>query len=326
MQRFKNILCIINTGIKDNVVLDHAVKLATNNQARLAVIEVIDEIQPSTKLFERTLSLENLQERIVIEHEKKLKELTSTWASKIEIKDKVITGILFLEVIREVLRNDYDLVFKMSDSGGLLSRVFGSDDMHLLRKCPCPVWLIKHDSPKTYQQILAAVDVDNNYPDDQISTRNLLNHQILEMGLSLALSESAKLHIVHVWDAIGEGAMRVGFIQKTEDEVNRYVESIRQRQIHNMDSLIDEIAEKMGRDALEYLQPNKYLIKGFPRKSVPKVSKEINADLVVMGTVARTGLPGVFMGNTAESILNQLDCSVLAVKPPGFVTPVTLNE
>jgi nucleotide-binding universal stress UspA family protein len=44
-----------------------------------------------------------------------------------------------------------------------------------------------------------------------------------------------------------------------------------------------------------------------------------------MGTVARTGISGFFMGNTAETILNQLDCSVLAVKPQGFVTPVTLD-
>jgi len=44
-----------------------------------------------------------------------------------------------------------------------------------------------------------------------------------------------------------------------------------------------------------------------------------------MGTVGRTGIPGLIMGNTAESILNNIGCSVLAVKPPGFVSPVTLG-
>lgn len=48
--------------------------------------------------------------------------------------------------------------------------------------------------------------------------------------------------------------------------------------------------------------------------------------LVVMGTAARTGIPGFIMGNTAETILNRPDCSVLAVKPPGFVTPVTVED
>ena len=44
-----------------------------------------------------------------------------------------------------------------------------------------------------------------------------------------------------------------------------------------------------------------------------------------MGTVGRTGIPGLLIGNTAETILQQVDCSVLAIEPPGFVTPVTLD-
>lgn len=44
-----------------------------------------------------------------------------------------------------------------------------------------------------------------------------------------------------------------------------------------------------------------------------------------MGTVCRTGAPGLLIGNTAEKILYEVDCSVLTVKPDGFVTPVRLN-
>lgn len=76
----------------------------------------------------------------------------------------------------------------------------------------------------------------------------------------------------------------------------------------------------------EYLKPQTHLLEGSPRQDIPAISKEIKADLVVMCTVARTGISGFFMGNTAETILNQLDCSVLAIKPQGFVTPVTFEE
>jgi nucleotide-binding universal stress UspA family protein len=41
--------------------------------------------------------------------------------------------------------------------------------------------------------------------------------------------------------------------------------------------------------------------------------------------VGRVGIPGFFMGNTAEEILDQIDCSVLAIKPPGFESPVSLS-
>ena len=73
------------------------------------------------------------------------------------------------------------------------------------------------------------------------------------------------------------------------------------------------------------IRPQTHLLKGWARKEVPLLAKRIEADLVVMGTVVRTGVPGFFMGNTAETILDQIDCSVLAIKPSGFVTPVTLE-
>jgi nucleotide-binding universal stress UspA family protein len=204
--------------------------------------------------------------------------------------------------------------------------VFGSDDMHLLRKCPCPVWLVKPESPKAYQKILAAVDVDDDHPSEELHTRHLLNHKILEMASSLALSECAELHIIHAWLAIHEGMLRGAFISRQEEEVASYVEEVRQQHIQNMNVLMSETIDKLGQDTMEYLKPNKHLIKGDPRREISAFAEEIKVDLVVMGTVARTGLSGFFMGNTAETILNQLNCSVLAIKPPGFVTPVTLED
>ena len=77
------------------------------------------------------------------------------------------------------------------------------------------------------------------------------------------------------------------------------------------------------------LEPDKqrvHLAKGEAGEVIPRLAREREADLVVMGTVARTGIPGFFMGNTAERILSRVDCSVLAVKPEGFVTPVKIGR
>jgi nucleotide-binding universal stress UspA family protein len=51
-----------------------------------------------------------------------------------------------------------------------------------------------------------------------------------------------------------------------------------------------------------------------------------NSDLIIMGTIGRTGIPGLLIGNTAETVLGQVDCSVLTVKPEGFDTPVRLEQ
>ena len=42
------------------------------------------------------------------------------------------------------------------------------------------------------------------------------------------------------------------------------------------------------------------------------------------GDTPGTGVQGFFIGNTAENVLQHVDCSVLAVKPKGFVTPVKM--
>jgi len=53
------------------------------------------------------------------------------------------------------------------------------------------------------------------------------------------------------------------------------------------------------------------------------MAQQHHLDLIVMGTVAMTGMPGFIIGNTAEAILQQVYCSVLAIKPEGFHSPVT---
>jgi universal stress protein E len=93
-----------------------------------------------------------------------------------------------------------------------------------------------------------------------------------------------------------------------------------------MNDLMSTLTEILGQDTMEYLKPQLHIVKGEADRVIQDLVQEHNADLVVMGTVARTGIPGLIMGNTAESILNNIGCSVLAVKPPGFVTPVTLQR
>lgn len=326
MHRFKNILYVATSGSTGHTDLERAITLASNSQARLTVVEVIEQMPRITKLIDHILLLEEFQNKIVAKHRKRLEKLIAPWDKKIEIKTKILIGIPFIKIIHEILRNNHDLVIKMAESGGLLDRVFGSDDMHLLRECPCPVWLIKPKSSKTIQRILAAVDVDDYYPPEELNTRHRLNLQILEMAGSLTLSEFARLRVVHVWEAIAENTLRGSFLDMSDDKITAYIETARQHCNQNLNALMAELSGKLGQEAYEYLKPQTQLLKGCPRKVIPTFARNIKADLVIMGTVARTGISGFFIGNTAETILNQLDCSVLAIKPPGFKTPVILKH
>lgn len=327
MNRFKNILCVVESEKASTSALERAVSLAESNQANLTVIDIAPSIAAGIGMPRGGPISADLQASMVNNHMQELETLVKPYRKRFNIETRVLVGTPFIEIIREVLRNGCDLVIKIPEYQDWLDRLFGSNDMHLLRKCPCPVWLIKPKAPKTYRRILTAVDVDDTYPPQEMESRHTLNLQLLEMASSMALADFAELHIVHAWDAMGESSLRHGALMKRpEADVNVYVEQVRRQHADSLNALLRDVASGRGRDALNYLKPHIHLVKGWARQEIPALAQQIEADLVVMGTVARTGIPGLIMGNTAETILNQLDCSVLAIKPPGFVTPVTLED
>ena len=203
--------------------------LAENNQASVTVIAVTERVQAGIGMPEDGPAPADLQARVTVNAiPSGWKPWSSLTAQRVKIDTRVLVGTSFLEIIREVLRNGHDLVIKCPESPDWLDRFFSGDDMHLLRKCPCPVWLVKPETEESYQRILAAVDVDDSYPPAELKTRQALNDMIMEMAGSLAVSEFAELHVVHAWEAIGESAMRHGaFMRQPEDKVNAYVEQVR---------------------------------------------------------------------------------------------------
>jgi nucleotide-binding universal stress UspA family protein len=173
-----------------------------------------------------------------------------------------------------------------------------------------------------YSSILAAVDVE--LPDPPASEHDL-NRGILELAASLALSDAATLNIAHAWEALAEKIMLTRDWMPPEDAA-KYLEKEHERHRKELCRLAGKLRGWIGNEAYDDLSPGLHLPEGPAKKVIPPLAAELRTDLVVMGTVARTGISGVFIGNTAEAILDQLRCSVLAVKPPGFKTPVQLDE
>lgn len=327
MQRFKSVLVVVTPNSPNEVILERAVGLAENNQANLTVITVVPPIIGGIDMSEGGSMFTEFQAATVNKQKQELENLVEPYAQRIKIETRVLVGTPFLEIIREVLRNAHDLVIKCPESLDWLDRLFSSNDMHLLRKCPCPVWMVRPDIGESFDHILAAVDVNDSYPSKELNTRQALNEMVIELAGSLAVSEFAELHVVHVWEATGESSLRHSpFLQRPADEVNAYVDQTRQHHAQLLDTLIKKVDVKLGKDVADYIKPCLHMPKGAARKVIPELAKKLKVDCIVMGTVARTGIPGLFMGNTAETILDQLECSVLTIKPPGFVTPVTLEE
>ena len=318
MKRFKNIL-LLGGNPEGETTLKRAVTLAERNQSELTVIEVLEKLSREERMPNKSRHDVDLMEIAVQESSKRLESLITPLQSEgLRVKTKVLFGTPFLEIIREVLRNGHDLVMKTAEGKNELKHVLlGSTAMHLMRKCPCPVWVVKPSRREQHGQILAAVDP---LPSDD--ERQGLNTKIMELATSLAELEGSELHIVHCWRQPYEGRLKMFekmFDELARDTVDKIISDTRNEHKMWLTAFLEEFA-------LENLNHKLHLLKGEPGLVIPRLAWEKRIDLIVMGTVCRTGIAGFFIGNTAEKVLSQVDCSVLTVKPDGFVTPVRLDE
>lgn len=321
MQSFKNILFVVTSDSYSELALTRAYELAKSNQAKLTLVEAIEKIPENFDFSALSITAQEMLHHITLERQKRLDEIVTKLDDDLNVEIKIVIGTPHIEIIRLVVDTGCEMVIKSADD----CHRFSSQDLNLLRKCPCPVWLMGSESRKHYKKIIATVDVDDDYDTKELETRRRLNYQIIEVASSIAVAESAELHIVHAWRAVGESALQGGFLTSPKNESELYAEKVKQRHQQNLDQLMADFSRQFGVDTVEYLVPKIRLLKGWPSKVIPSYINETHAELVVMGTVCRTGISGFFIGNTAESIFSQTSCSILAVKPEGFITPVTIK-
>lgn len=312
MKRFKNILLVTGERPGERATVARAAALAKRNGARLKLVEVIEKIPREMQRMITVALPSDLMKLVLQDRRERLEGLTAPLKDQgIRASSTVLSGTPFLEITRQVVRRKHDLVILTAEGkGGLKERLLGSTSLHLLRKCPCPIWVMKPTRSKRYKRILAAVD-----PDAFDSERDGLNVRVLDLATSLARIEGSHLSVVHVWSLPGESLYRGGRTGIPINEVEAMVAEVEEGSRKRVDELLD-------RYALDDIRHDTHVLKGEAGDRILELARESKADLLVMGTVCRTGVPGFFVGNTVEKVLQHLDCSLLAVKPKGFVTPV----
>jgi len=231
-----------------------------------------------------------------------------------------VVGKTYLNIVRHVAETGCDFVVKAAEPlSGLRGFLHASNDQHLLRKCPCPVWLQVPTAPPAPRRVIAAVDLDG-WDAAEPDTLDRLNARVFEAACTLAHAPGAQVIVLHAWEALGEGMVWAFSGQGDPREAaDAYIRETRHMREEAMDRFLRSMRASTSQD-LPLLTP--LLRRGAPEHTIDQACGELAADVVVMGTVARTGLSGVFIGNTAENIVNSLKGSVLAIKPEGFVSPL----
>ncbi|MDN3380749.1 MULTISPECIES: universal stress protein [unclassified Pseudoalteromonas] len=321
MKRFSNVLYVMNEPMdKPSPSLLRAISLAKNSQADLTLLLVIPSLSLSSALNKIGIESPEIETLTLTKANENLRSLIASLDNDVNIKAEVKVGKRYLESIRAVLSNSFDILLKEVDKLSWFDRLITSDDMHLLRNCPCPVWLMKKDEKLNYKQILAAVNFDSI---DESNCNLELNNTILELACAISLAEFSTTHVVNVYDAPNAGFISLWVEDPDKVEKKLYEFEHRHSQ-HKMEQLLEKLKHTLGQKSYNFLSLRAHIIKGTAEEELPKAAQAVDADLVVMGTISRTGVAGLVIGNTAETILNQLDSSILAVKPKGFISPISL--
>jgi len=306
----------------DGDTLRAAAALAARHGAALSVLGCVEPPPDLAALARATgMAPAEMLERMGAERRARLAEDTARDLPGAAPELHVAVGKPFVEIIRHAMRHGADMVVKTAEPlAGLDRLLFASTDQHLVRKCPCPVWLRLPGARPEPRTVLAAVDVDD-WDASEPETLAGLNRRVIETGLRLAAGPDAVLHVLHAWDAPGE-VLIWNFTSRPDPRAaaESYVREVQMARSQALEALVWPI--RTGLAPGEGPRIVSRLARGAARDVIAEEARAAGADVVVMGTVARTGLGGILIGNTAEDMLNRLHCSVMAVKPEGFVSPI----
>lgn len=306
MTSFRSILVDVDATASAHPALQRALLLAEGTDAKLTIVDVM-----TVPTHAHHYLPAGVEENLVWERRQQLARIAGQLGG-VQVETQLLVGRPATVLIEQVLRSGHDLVVRshardMSASG---PKPFGVVDMELLRQCPCPVLLVRHGHPVTKPRIACAIDAGAE------ESAQTFNARIVELALTMAerLGTMAPT-LFHAWAPFAEHKVRS---HAADHEFAAYLERARQRAESTLMSVAQSFEGRFSDSAI-------VLRRGKPEDVIPEFVVAEGIDLLVMGTVARGGIPGLLIGNTAERILRKLPCSVLTVKPEGFVSPVRLS-
>ncbi len=190
------------------------------------------------------------------------------------------------------------LVIKDAKPEGVLTQAFGTpEDWRLLRQCDVPILLVKHDHSWEHGPIMAAVNADH---EDYQHTQ--LNLAILDYSATFADYFSAELHLASAYPTtrlpIQDSGNGVTYEKSYNNTCINYARDY-QLGVNNI-----------------HVEP------GSAETVIPKLIKEQQIQLLVIGTHARTGISALAIGNTAEQLISHIDTDMLILQPRDHMPPL----
>ena len=281
-------------------VLDRAAWLAQHGGARLELFACdFDPDIDSGRLATVWIPEPDAREQLLSRHRRALEELAKPLRDRglTVTADVVWDHPLDAAIIKKAAAHDYWLVAKDTHHHNVLQRTLLTNvDWHLIRKCPAPLLLVKDRRLSAEPNVLVAVDPLNEH--DKPAA---LDDRIFNFGADMARTIRGHLHVVHAFSA------PMG-VELPPD-------------VRNVIAQEHRVAMNRFLNSHPVLGDSAHIYEGLAHECLQQAAKEHAADFVVMGAIARRGLKRLFIGSTAERVLDRLPCDLVIIKPLEFELP-----
>lgn len=275
-------------------------QLAERTGASITLLRVLEEKLGTGSPSDETRSGRQIRELLLEVETRQVEELASRLRiDGREVSVEVCWGVPWEAVLDRVDRDGFDLVVKPANGLSRKGRVFfGSTALHLFRRCKCPVWVVGDDG-RLPEKLVAAVD-----PTGAIHRRKIAGG-ILDWADRIGAWSGTQIHVATAWNAPAADLLRENL---PEDDWKTYVEEARERVERDLRSLLASRRTAIPDDHV-------HLIEGIAFEVLPELAEDQDIDLIVMGTLNREGEVGDLLGETAETIIRAVHCSVLTIPP-----------
>lgn len=280
--------------------VNRATWLAGQTGATVIYVVVVDAAGPTRVDFESGETGAQVRELLA-----ELEAFAST--EGVKATSRLVYGKAAVELTRLTVEESVDILIVGSRNASRASRLlFGSTAMKLLRYCPCPVWVSKPDTDWSDLEILVASSLKDG------------SEELLDLGVLAAKLVDAKLRVVHACEHDMERRMAHVGVK------DRQLQEFREKECQAAEQMLHEqLSHTDYRTISKGVQID--VCSGDSENAILDRIEDHKIDLLIMGTVGRYGVSGMLVGNTAERLLPQIPCSILAVKPPGFQCPLKWN-
>lgn len=199
-----------------------------------------------------------------------------------------------------------ELVVKDTHHHTIAQRTFLTNtDWELIRGCPVPLLLTKPRPWSSNPSVCAAVD-----PGHRDDKPVLLDRCILELAAAFANTLHGQLHVVNAYVPAAVVATALGSMPPLVMDVSpELLADERARRLQELSALTGDY---------RVAEANVHLEMGNTRDVLTRMATALDVDVMAMGAVSRSAVKRVFIGSTAEMILEALPCDALIVKGPNF--------